>query len=351
MRMRVSPVAILLPGLLLGACSTLPLHQPLAPDAQGKIASTDVVLPVHQSEIYVFVPNSSAGAVAVGGLIGALVDAGINDVRTSKAETAVKPLRDVLVDYSFDSALQADVKQSLGQVAWVHGDDYRVVRDNTPDGLDGVLGASKDSAILFVVSDYRLSNDGDVLDVTTFAKLFPNDDALKSYVQKPDTRTKSADDNTIYRNMFVYEVRLPGATDDRDKNIAAWSADNGALMRAALDQGAKETAAMLAADIQDGDRPAADATAMNLDPPATVTPVPGVPISTSARVVSDDASGRLVRCDDGTLRYAAATVAPETQPASAPVASAPAAAPPTAAQAPAAQPSADSGAASAHPAS
>src|SRR6185437_6348792 len=113
MRMRVSSLAVLLPGLLLGACSTLPVHQALPAEAQDKIASTDVVLPIHQSEIYEFVPNSTGGAVAVGGLLGAIIDAGVYDVRTSKAETAVKPLRDAIVDYDFDKAFQSDMKGAL----------------------------------------------------------------------------------------------------------------------------------------------------------------------------------------------------------------------------------------------
>src|SRR5258708_1995626 len=98
----------LLPLFLMGACSTLPIHQALTSDAHDKIASTEVVVPIRQHEIYVYVPPSTGGAQAgagfglVGALVGVAIDASIDSVRTSKAETAVKPLRDVLVDYNFD---------------------------------------------------------------------------------------------------------------------------------------------------------------------------------------------------------------------------------------------------------
>jgi hypothetical protein len=352
MRARISHFAIILPMLFLAACATTPVHQVLPADAEAKIASTDVVLPIHQSEIYVYVPPSTAGAQAgaqgglVGALVGAIIDSSINDARTSKAETSVKPLRDALVDYNYDAALQSNVKQSLGQIAWVHGEDYRVVRDITPNGLDGVLNGSKDSAVLLVVCDYRLSNDGSTLDVTTLARLFPNDDALKTYVAAGNGNAAKSDErNTIYRNSFLFEVRLPNATDDRDQNITAWSANNGAAMREALGDGARHTAEMLAADLQDGDRPGAGATTVNADPPATGYPTAGVAVATTGQIISNSDGGQLVRMDDGTLRYTAA--APAMKPAAPPASAAAAPAAPAAAFAPSAQ----SGVASAQPAS
>src|SRR5580692_1676538 len=105
MKTHYARLAILLPVLFLGACAGIPPHEALPDAARDKISSTEVVLPIKQREIYVFVPNSTAGAASGGGLIGALVDAGINDIRTSKAEAAVKPLRDALVDFDFDKIL------------------------------------------------------------------------------------------------------------------------------------------------------------------------------------------------------------------------------------------------------
>lgn len=332
MRMRVSSAAVLLPGLLLGACSTLPAHQALPAEAQDKIASTDVVLPIHQSEIYVFVPNSTGGAVAVGGILGAIVDASINDVRTSKAETAVKPLRDALVDYDFDKGMQADLKDALAQDSFLHAENFGVVREVTNDKLDGVLDASKDSTVLFVTVDYRLSNDGDVLDIAATASLFPKDDPLKSMVKTASSSgPKTAMANALYRNNFIYELHLPGTTDDRDKNIALWSANNGAATRAALDQGARELAAMVAADLEGGDQPVAGAAKVT-----TQTPTAQIPVDVTGLVVNSDKTGQLVRLDDGTMKYIsfAAAPAPATAaapaPAPAPAAAAPAASTPSA---------------------
>lgn len=324
MRMRVSPVAVLLPGLLLGACSGLPPHAALPNDAEDKIASTDVVLPIHQNEIYVYVPNSNGGAVAVGGILGALIDSGINDVRTTKAETAVKPLRDALVDYNFDKGLQGDLKDALAQDSFLHAEGFNVVREVTNDKLDAVLDASKDSTVLFISVDYCLSNDGDVLDILATASLFPKDDVLKSMVKSNTKSPKTAPANALYRNNFVYELKLPGTTDDRDKNVAMWSADNGAAMRAALDQGAKVLASMVAADLKGGDQPAAGAAKVT-----TQTPVAQIPVDVTGQVVTSDSAGQILRFDDGTMKYIASAAPPPA------TASAPAAAPAPAAATPA----------------
>lgn len=346
MRMRVSSLAVLLPALVLGACATTPVRVGLPAGAQDKIASTDVVVPIRQSEIYVYVPPSTGGARAgaqyglIGAIVGAVIDASVNDVRTTKAETSVKPLRNAIVDYNFDADLQSDLKRSLGSVAWVHGDDYRVVRDVTPNGLDGVLDASKDSAVLLIMADYRLSNDGGTLDITMPVRLYPNNDALKALLTgKPDPKQKTAMENAIYRNVLHFEIHAPNATDDRDQNIAWWSANNGAAMRAALSNGAKELAAMLVADLQDGDRPAAQAAEATTK--GTVNGIEG--IDQHGLVVTEDSTGRLVRLDDGELTYvsyassyASASPPAPAEPAAAAAAAAPAAAAPATPGAPSA---------------
>jgi hypothetical protein len=291
LRLRSSHLTAFLAVFLLAGCATIPPHEALPATAQEQIASTDVVFPIQQSEIYVFVPNSNVAVATGGGLLGALIDAGINSVRTSNAETAVKPLRDALVDYHFDAAMQAAVKSELGQIPWIHAEDYRVLRDITANSTDGALAGSKDSAVLFVTADYRLSNDGDVLDITTVASLFPKSDVLAALKKtQGGSGPKTALANSIYHNTFVFEATLPGATQDRDQNIAAWSANNGAEMRNLLDQGAKAIAEMVAADLQGGDQP---------DTGTATVAIKNI----KGKMVKQDNGSEIVRFDDGTMRY------------------------------------------------
>jgi hypothetical protein len=251
--MKVSRLAILLPLVLMGACSALPPFAPVPSDARDKIASTDVVVPIKQSEIYVFVPASNVSAAAGGGLIAALIDAGVDAVRTKKAETAVTPLRDALVDYNFDDGFRDNLKAGLAGVGWLHVDTVHVVKTVTSDALDADLKGSKDEAVLFLGTDYNLDNDGNVLTVTVYATLFPNSDLLKAYVKGGTSKPLTATANAIYHDTLVFHRPLDGATDNRDANIAKWSADKGAMMREALDDAGKRMGQKLAQDLARND--------------------------------------------------------------------------------------------------
>src|ERR1700733_10150584 len=145
----VRSLLALMPTLVLGACQTqIPAHEFMPDAARDKVSSTETVLPIKQSEIYVFVPQSNIAAAGGGGLLLALVDAGVDSVRTSKAEAAGKPLRDALIDYNFDAVPKPGAKTSLSNLAWMHVANVRVVKEVTNDTLDGALAASKADAVL-----------------------------------------------------------------------------------------------------------------------------------------------------------------------------------------------------------
>lgn len=308
MRAQRSHLVIILSSMLLAACSTPSIHLPVSNATRAALTATDVVMPIRQSEIYVFVPMATAGAGF--GLVGALVDLSVDSARTSKAETAVTPLRNAMVDYSFDNAMQAEMKTSLAKVDWLHPGNYGVIRDISNDGLGKALAASKASTVLFVVADYRLSNDGDVLLVTIQAALMPNNDQTRALIPgKRDEKTAVALTNALYRNRFVFEAHVNG-TGDRDHNIAEWSANNGAAARAALTMAAKKLVPLLADDIQraEGDiAPPANAPQVANSTPSEVVECNIAPSEAqcgkSAMLLSQDQDGEVLRFKDGSLKY------------------------------------------------
>jgi hypothetical protein len=294
---------------VLSACASLSIHQPLSTAARGDLTTTDVVLPIRQSEIYVFVPMTQAAAGG-GGLIGALIAAGVDSVRTSKAETAITPLRNAMVDYRFDAALQEELKTSFAQIAWIHPANFEVIRDISNDGLGKTLAASKAASVLFVVTEYSLSNDGDALLVVSEAALMPNNDQLRALIPgKRDTKTPVSLNNALYRNRIVFEAHVT-ASGDRDRNIAEWSANNASATRAALTMATKKIAALVADDVQraEGDiAPAANASQVKISVPAESAECASVPVdaqcATSAALLSQDQDGEILRFKDGSLKY------------------------------------------------
>ncbi len=282
--------------LFVGACASLPAHEALPAEARDKIVNTEVAVPVKQNEIYVFVPDSQVGAATGGGLLGALIDVGINSVRTGKAEDAVKPLRSAVVDYNYDQTLSTEFQKALSQVSWMGVDNVHVIKDVTPAAMDQVFNNSRDGAVLFTVTDYRLSNDADVLSVTVTAALFARSDALRALKPAKSGKSQTALPNSLYHNTLLFETMAPNATSDRPHNIDMWSANNGAALRAALQQGASELAALLASDIQH---------------------VQGMPDESkgqrelnnqTGQVIAVDTDGSAMRFKDGTLAYATNSV-------------------------------------------
>jgi hypothetical protein len=281
--------------VLLSACAAVPSHELLPMAARDKLTATEVAVPIPQSEIYVFVPQSQLATYGGGGLILALIDAGVDSVRTSKAEDAVKPLRDAMVDYDFDGSFQSDLKTSLSQVSFLHPDSVHVVKAVNYDAFDGVIAASKDSAVLFTTTDYHLSNDADMLDVTVRADLIGNSADLRAL--KPWTaKHPSEPANALYRNTFTYEVHLIGAGSDRPTNIAMLSADHGAALRKELQTGESKIAGLIAADIQRTESDPAPT-----GPEMTITNTQGINMVGNA--VSHDSDGALVIFKDGTEMF------------------------------------------------
>jgi hypothetical protein len=240
-------------GMLLSGCVTqVPVHEAFPVPARDSVASTEVVAPIKQSEIYVFVPDSQIAAAGGGGLLLALVDVGVNSVRTSKAEDAVRPLRDAIVDFNFDDTLKSELKTSLSSDGWLHVGDVRVIKEATPDSQEAALNNAKASAVLLTTTDYQLSNDAQELTITLNAALYANNEALGAL--KPRKKGPRAFlGNSLYHNTLTFTMMAPNATADRDHNIGIWGADKGAMARAALKMGARKLAIMLASDLQGED--------------------------------------------------------------------------------------------------
>lgn len=308
MRVSCMRAAGVLSLALLSACSTLPVHQALPTAAREQIASTDIVAPVPQSEVYVFVAPATGGAGF--GLVGALIDVSIDSARTSKAESSVTTLRNAMVDYSFDNSLQRKLTSTLAQVSWLHSGNAGVIRDVTAEGLDKSVAASNAAAVLFVAADYHLNNDADVMQVTLGAWLVPKSDALMAMrAGKVDAKHISSRGNALYRNSLVFEARITGSG-TRDGNIAKWSADNGRLARKVLDTALDKLTSILVADIQrsEADKaPSSSAMQTTVPPPTEASACTIVQIAaqceSKAAVDGTDADGQVLRFEDGSIRY------------------------------------------------
>lgn len=258
MRFRIAALAAIMPAFLLGACaSSGPLNRSVPLAARDKIAATDVIMPIGQNEIVIAIPISTAGTTGaasfgmLGALVGSLVDAGVDASNAAAAETSVKPLRNVMVDFSFDDTLNADVQSRITQANWIKPGGYRIVKEVTPQNLERVLKESKASTLLFTSASYNLNFNADRLSITMVSRLLPNTPELQALLpEKFDPKASQiTSQNELYRNTFIFETAVAGATTNRDINIGLWSANNGAAMRDALKLGSSKLTEMLVSDL------------------------------------------------------------------------------------------------------
>jgi hypothetical protein len=292
-------------------------------DSQQKIATTEVLLPIRQKEIYIYanipvrpntIPYASGGGVAevIGvALGGALAEAMMNgqDAATRQAaETTAKPIRTALAGFSFDDTLQADLKTQLAQLPWLNPDGYRVIKELSPSHP---LGPPVSSGRLIVAADYRLSEKADELIVSlTPNYYFQERTVLKGAgVPQPAAEVAPAGpnpapappaswtDHLFYTNVLTFRMRVPNAGTDMKNNACEWSYDNAAVARAALQLASAKLTQMLAADLQEGLVPPASAPA--------AAPEQMVVDRINGIVLARDQAGALVQLDSGAQAFIA----------------------------------------------
>jgi hypothetical protein len=296
MKRGLAALCALASALALAACATpVPIHQAMPADARTRLATTDVVVPVKQNEIYIYVPPSQMAMYGGGGLILALLDASVDSNNANTAEEAVGPLRNALVDFNFDQVLQTELKTALAQASWLNASGYQVVKEVSDANFDKILTGSQASAVLFVSANYTLNWSGDSVSVSISPFLFPKTTELAAMVPAPVTSgPKTSSANALYRNVMTFRDRAPNATDEREANLVTWSAQNAAVMRASLQRAATKLAAMLMTDLHEPLPP--------IDPKTTKLPTIVVD-NVTGYIVRTDAEGSLVQFPTGTQMY------------------------------------------------
>ncbi len=212
-----------------------PLTVPLAPRLP-----VEVVL--MQQELGVDVSNTGAAitAAAVGGIVGALIGAGITKAQVAKAEKRVVNLRNELIDYDFNARFEDAIRQTLDdaqaspelQVKLVH----EVGNLNDPVGS----GLTAEPAILQVVPRYSIDAGFEAIKVSMTVTLL-------------ERRAKSNGKlKQVWRAMRNYSFVLPiekVAGNSPEQDAARWEAMGGEHIAGLLDQGIAQINAMLAFDL------------------------------------------------------------------------------------------------------
>lgn len=231
----------------LSGCVVAP-YQALSPEQRSKIGSTEVVAGIAQREVFAQINVSNVAAATGGGLIAALIDAGINSSRTGDAETAVRPLRDALLGYDFDGEFKAQIDLALQNAVGLNAAPATISKEIGDAGFAPKVSASKADAVLLLNTGYSLSPNFEAVNVETFAFLMPRSAALRG--SDAEVSSFGVDiSQSIYRNRIAFSATLPNPSATLEANRSSWQADNGQMLRNSISLGAREIALTLADDI------------------------------------------------------------------------------------------------------
>ncbi len=227
-------------SLILCGASLLPLSQAYASSPPVVVAESartvaggrSVEVTVGQAELKSNINNVTAVVPAAGGLLGALIVAGvaakIEADRAKKAEIAITPLRDALSDFDADGLALSTTKGALDQVDWLKTDNVQFSKDSTPLGKSNFLDSGDAAQAAFFDYTYDLAPDFSSIRVNVSLE-FANKASVGS---KPEARLNY--NKLAYTQSITTVVPLPNMGTDINANAQAWTADHGRLARLAL---------------------------------------------------------------------------------------------------------------------
>jgi hypothetical protein len=214
---------------LVSGCATLPKNHFLAPDGRTVAGGREVQVSVAQGEIKTNINKSHVAAAMGGGLLGALIDVGVEQHRATVAETEVAPLRNALIGFDYDTEVRSQTKETLTSLDWFGAQTFGFAKEVSPASRRNEVLQANTNQIAFVDYDYGVSVAFDAIELHSRISLANTHD--------PETlKGKTARASELpYQQRHKVIVPLQGASTDMDANVQRWSANNGALAKQALE--------------------------------------------------------------------------------------------------------------------
>ena len=245
-------VLVLLMWAGLAGAQTPPASKPLAAEDAAKIGGVFVVSAVPQADIkttseqFIRAQVINTGVRGGGGLIGALIGAAIVNSQIKKrleeAALALPKIVDSVADFDFREELWAELDRVIKAETRFKIADSRFISGERSyfDPPESARGVPVD-AVLDLNTEYALGIGMRTMIVTTTALL-----------------KLRGTEKEIYRAGYTFAT-APIAATDFESAATRWSADNGALYRAAMRLAVVQTARMLQLDLLGADAPVAPA--------------------------------------------------------------------------------------------
>ena len=220
-------------GLLASAITPAAIHNNfVAEQSRTPTGGRSLQVLVAQAEIKSNINPSNIALYTGGGLLGALIEAGVDSSHAKKAEAAIQPVRGALTGYDADALAVSTSNAALAEVPWFQSRSSAFAKDTSVLGKSALLDASTTDQVAFFEYSYDASPDCSSIRVAVNMQL-----ANKAVPdgKKPDARLAAR--FLAYAQSITSVVSLPSPAMEATDNATRWSADNGKLARRALAAG------------------------------------------------------------------------------------------------------------------
>ncbi len=190
---------------------------------------------VAQSEIKSDINASSISMATGGGLLGALIDAGVESARAKKAEELIGPIRKTLGSFDVDALAIETAKKSFADAVWFKANPVpKFSKDSSPVGKSAQLDKSTEAQTAFVEYIYDFSPSFDSV------RIVMKYDVAKKEI--PAAAKGKAEKRLSYRNLVDTKTAIAVVqfdtlgSNDKEANAKRLQADDGTMLRGALAQ-------------------------------------------------------------------------------------------------------------------
>jgi hypothetical protein len=267
---------LLLASLAVGC---VPVHIPLTAEHAAMVGPTRVHASIPQEEVTAVVEKSYVGMVAGGGMLLALVDAAVESNRASAANKLIEPIRRDVSDFDFRAQFYAALEKTLRGIATIKLAKFEpAVKPLSDKDRDALRKQIPEQAFLSVATRYELTSDFQALWVITEASLWLRDK-----------------EDAVYLAKYHYYTPPIAPAKDSEAAAAAWAANRGAALRAALTEGIAETMKMFRLDLRAAPQPVGSLTE---EPKVSPGPIPAGAAPSSLTYLAKEKQRSIVRYGD-----------------------------------------------------
>lgn len=220
----IKMLAVLATLLVVQGCVSMAQHTPITQAKKDQIKTLYVYNLVSQDEVRPAVELSNVSGALGGGLIGAMIDASINDDRANEARAALDTFYSNSLDMDYRQIQQEAFSPMLAEHFPLSADGAAVrtvvLTDKEVEQRAAKLGPNE--GFLFLTSHYTFVESFKTLQTGMAAFLFVGGNA-KPKVSKPD-----------FHNVYVYQSPVIGS--GGEDSISQWSADKASTFREQIKQ-------------------------------------------------------------------------------------------------------------------